>query len=85
MWPDTEDASKAAEADAVPTERFAMMPRWLGFGFWGRGRQGYWNPHLTNGVPQQVAMAAECLVHTTQKRQLQRCIGWTMFLVAMAA
>ena len=54
MWPDPENANNAAAADAVPTEKFAMMPDWLGWGFWMRGKHGYWNPRLTGGVPQQV-------------------------------
>ncbi|KAL0053604.1 hypothetical protein WJX82_008204 [Trebouxia sp. C0006] len=54
MWPDAEDASNAAAADQVPTEKFAVMPHWLGISYWRRGRQGYWNAPLTGGVAQQV-------------------------------
>ena len=56
MWPDAEDASNAAAADQVPTEKFAVMPHWLGISYWRRGRQGYWNAPLTGGVAQQVGM-----------------------------
>ncbi|KAL0039337.1 hypothetical protein WJX79_003884 [Trebouxia sp. C0005] len=54
MWPDAEDASNAAAADKVPTEKFALMPRWLGTSYWLRGREGYWDASLTGGVAQQV-------------------------------
>lgn len=54
MWPDPEVASNAAAADAVPREKFAMMPQWLGMGYWRRGRHGYWNRNLTGNIVQQV-------------------------------
>ena len=54
MWPDPEVASNAAAADAVPREKFAMMPHWLGMGYWRRGRHGYWNRNLTGNIVQQV-------------------------------
>ena len=56
MWPDAEDASNAAAADTVPTEKFALMPHWLGISYWLRGRQGYWDAPLTGGFAQQVGM-----------------------------
>lgn len=57
MWPDPEVAQNAAAADAVPTEKFAMMPHWLGMGYWLRGRYGYWNANLTGNIVQQVRCA----------------------------
>ena len=54
LWPDPEDASKAAQADRVPPEKFAFMPFWMGIGYWHRGRHGYWDPNLTGNIPQQV-------------------------------
>ena len=54
MWPDPEVATNAAAADKVPTEKFAMMPHWMGIGYWLRGRHGYWNSHLTGNIVQQV-------------------------------
>lgn len=56
MWPDAEDASNAAAADKVPTEKFALMPHWLGTSYWLRGREGYWDAQLTQGFAQQVGM-----------------------------
>lgn len=58
MWPDAEDPDNAAAADAVPTEKFAMMPYWMGTSYWTRGRQGWWSPHLTRDVPRQVSAVA---------------------------
>ena len=55
LWPDAENASNAAAADRLPTERFAFMPEWLGLGYWLRGRHGYWDPHVTGNTAQQVS------------------------------
>ena len=55
LWPDAENASNAAAADRLPTERFAFMPEWLGLGYWLRGRHGYWDPHVTGNIAQQVS------------------------------
>ncbi|DBA88882.1 TPA: hypothetical protein ACH3X2_000126 [Trebouxia sp. C0005] len=63
MWPDAEDASNAAAADKVPTEKFALMPRWLGTSYWLRGREGYWDASLTGGVAQQVGMTKLLVLH----------------------
>ena len=54
LWPDHENSSNAAAADRLPTEKFAFMPDWLGSGYWGRGRKGYWDPSLTGNIPHQV-------------------------------
>lgn len=56
MWLDPENSSNAAAADRVPTETFAFMPIWLGCGWFWRGRQGYWNPHVTGNIAQQVLL-----------------------------
>lgn len=66
LWPDAEDASNAAAADRVPTEKFAFMPEWLGIGYWTRGRQGYWDPRITGNIPQQVLQPGTC--HSLDKR-----------------
>lgn len=65
MWPDAEDASNAAAADKVPTEKFALMPHWLGISYWRRGRQGYWDAPLTGGVAQQVGMNICLALHAS--------------------
>ena len=62
LWPDPKDASNAAAADRVPTEKFAFMPTWMGIGYWTRGRQGYWDPKITGNIPQQVGC---CLTSVT--------------------
>jgi len=67
MWPDAEDASKAAAADQVPIEKFALMPHWLGISYWRRGRQGYWDAQLTEGVAQQVGMNICLALHQSGK------------------
>lgn len=61
IWLDHETASNAAAADRVPTERFAFMPAWLGLGYWLRGRHGYWDPHITGNIAQQVPSLQDSL------------------------
>ena len=65
MWPDAEDPNNAAAADAVPKEKFAIMPYWLGTSYWNRGKQGFWNPHLTGDIAQQV-MTTNSLIQPVQ-------------------
>ncbi|KAA6428239.1 MAG: hypothetical protein FRX49_01835 [Trebouxia sp. A1-2] len=54
LWLDPEDAANAAAADKVPTEKFALMPRWVGCSWTWRGKAGYWDPNITGNVAQQV-------------------------------
>ena len=62
MWLDPENSSNVAAADRVPTETFAFMPNWLGTGYWWRGRLGYWDPHITGNIAQQVRNLQAILV-----------------------
>ena len=54
IWLDPDNSSNAAAADRVPRETFAFMPTWLGCGYFLRGRQGYWDAHITGNIAQQV-------------------------------
>ncbi|DBA77805.1 TPA: hypothetical protein ACH3X1_009162 [Trebouxia sp. C0004] len=54
LWLDPEDAANAAAADQVPTENFALTPRWVGCSWTWRGKAGYWDPNITGNVAQQV-------------------------------
>lgn len=68
IWPDPEDSNNAAAADRVPTETFAFMPKWLGLGYWLRGRKGYWDPNITGNIAQQVRVkqalqTGACVAH----------------------
>ena len=54
LWLDPEDAGNAAAADTVPTEKFALMPLWVGCSWTWRGKAGLWDPDITGNVAQQV-------------------------------
>jgi hypothetical protein len=50
-WPDPEDASRAAEADAMPRERLALAPPWLLTSWQAHGWRGYWASSPVAGAP----------------------------------
>jgi len=62
LWLDPEDAANAAAADKVPTEKFALMPRWVGCSWTWRGKAGYWDPNITGNVAQQVCIMRTLVV-----------------------
>jgi hypothetical protein len=62
LWLDPEDAANAAAADKVPTEKFALMPQWVGCSWTWRGKAGYWDPKITGNVAQQVCIMLNVVV-----------------------
>eukprot|EP00798_Chlamydomonas_sp_ICE-L_P013145 gene13144-3467_t len=75
MWPDPEDRQTAEAATAVPTEPFLFAPPFLMFGYYPRGRLGYWIPEALRGGPVQQVLGHLHYNPTGQMAQISKLIA----------